>query len=56
VTFLSGRSRVIEGLAVSLEEAQLQVRPVKVLIKFQVCLVTGQRGSKNRVWLGRRLG
>lgn len=52
VTFLTGRSHVIVRPAVSLEEARLRVGPVKALIKFQVFLVTGQRGSKNRVWLG----
>lgn len=51
-SFLSGCSHVIVGPVVSLEEAQLRVGPVKVLIKFQVFLVTGQRGSKNRVCLG----
>lgn len=40
------------GPEISLEEAQLQTGPVKVLIKFQVFLVAGQRGSKNRIWLG----
>lgn len=52
MTFLSGCSPVIVRPAVSLEEARLRVGPVKALIKFQVFLVTGQRGSKNRVWLG----
>ena len=52
VTFLSGCSHVVVGPVVSLEEARLRVGPVKALIKFQVFLVTGQRGSKNRVWLG----
>lgn len=55
-TFLSGLSHVIAGPAVSLEEAWLRARPVKVLIKFQVCLVTGQRGSKNRGWPGMGMG
>lgn len=31
---------------ISLEEAQLQTGPVKVLIKFQVFLVAGQRALK----------
>lgn len=55
-SFLLGRSRVIVGPAVSLEEARLRMGPVKVLIKFQVFLVTGQGGSKNSVWLGMGLG
>lgn len=56
VTFLSGHPRVIAGPVASLEEAGLRVGPVKVLIKFQVSLVPGQRGSKNRVWRGSGLG
>lgn len=52
VTFLSGHPHVIAGPVASLEEAGLRVGPVKVLIKFQVSLVPGQRGSKNRVWRG----
>lgn len=51
-SFLSGCAHVIVGPVVSLEEARLRVGPVKVLIKFQVFLVTSQRSSKNRVWVG----
>lgn len=53
VTFLPGCSRVVVGSAVSLEEARLQgLSPGKVLVRFQVCLVTGQRWPKNRVCRG----